>query len=172
MKRRNFILIMILTFTMLISFSFVAHSQLKIPGQIGSRTGYTIESNIFTLNTSSTLYISNSYLRTFSTITSGIVPASSATYSTTTFLRSDGTWTTPVSGATYTLFSYTNSGLTPSSSATYSTTTFLRSDGTWTIPLPENCGGNANHTACWKSDGITLGYCSSVVASDGTCTCN
>jgi hypothetical protein len=33
-------------------------------------------------------------------------------------------------------------------------------------------GGSANHAICWKSDGITLGYCSSVVASDGACTCN
>lgn len=32
--------------------------------------------------------------------------------------------------------------------------------------------GAANHTVCWKSDGKTLGYCSTAVASDGTCTCN
>ena len=35
-----------------------------------------------------------STFRTFSTTTSGIVPASNATYSTTTYLRADGTWTT------------------------------------------------------------------------------
>jgi hypothetical protein len=33
-------------------------------------------------------------------------------------------------------------------------------------------GGSANKTMCWKSDGKTLGYCSSVVASNGSCTCN
>lgn len=34
-------------------------------------------------------------------------------------------------------------------------------------------GGSANHAVCWKPDGKTLGYCSAVVASDGTCgTCN
>lgn len=34
-------------------------------------------------------------------------------------------------------------------------------------------GGSANHAICWKADGKTLGYCSAVVAADGTCgTCN
>lgn len=34
-------------------------------------------------------------------------------------------------------------------------------------------GGSANHAICWKADGKTLGYCSVVVAADGTCgTCN
>jgi len=33
-------------------------------------------------------------------------------------------------------------------------------------------GGLASHAICWKSDGKTLGYCSSVVAADGGCTCN
>lgn len=34
-------------------------------------------------------------------------------------------------------------------------------------------GGSANHAICWKADGKTLGFCSAVVASDGTCgTCN
>lgn len=33
-------------------------------------------------------------------------------------------------------------------------------------------GGSENHAVCWKSTGI-LGYCSAVVAADGTCgTCN
>ena len=32
-------------------------------------------------------------------------------------------------------------------------------------------GGSTNHTVCWKAGGV-LGYCSSVVASDGSCTCN
>ena len=82
---------MILTFTMLISFAFVAHSQLKVPGQIGSRTGYTLDVNIFSLSTNTNVKINNSYLRTFSPTTSGIVPASGPTN--TAFLRSDGTWT-------------------------------------------------------------------------------
>jgi len=34
-----------------------------------------------------------------------------------------------------------------------------------------NQGGNANRAVCWKSDN-TLGYCSSSVAGDGSCTCN
>ncbi len=29
-----------------------------------------------------------------------------------------------------------------------------------------------NHAICWQSDGRTLGYCSSVIGIDGTCTCN
>lgn len=34
-------------------------------------------------------------------------------------------------------------------------------------------GGSANHAICWKPDGKTLGYCSVLVAADGTCgTCN
>lgn len=33
-------------------------------------------------------------------------------------------------------------------------------------------GGSANKATCWKSDGVGLGYCSSVVAADGGCTCN
>lgn len=32
-------------------------------------------------------------------------------------------------------------------------------------------GGSANKAICWKS-GTTLGYCSTVVAADGSCTCN
>lgn len=33
-------------------------------------------------------------------------------------------------------------------------------------------GGSTNHAICWKASGV-LGYCSAVVASDGTCgTCN
>lgn len=31
---------------------------------------------------------------------------------------------------------------------------------------------SANHGLCWKSDGQSIGYCSTVLASDGTCTCN
>jgi len=33
-------------------------------------------------------------------------------------------------------------------------------------------GGSANKVICWKSDGKTLGYCSSAVDSGGGCTCN
>lgn len=33
-------------------------------------------------------------------------------------------------------------------------------------------GGSANKVVCWKSDGKTLGYCSSIVGADGSCTCN
>lgn len=33
-------------------------------------------------------------------------------------------------------------------------------------------GGSANHGMCWKSDGKTLGYCSTVLSATGTCTCN
>lgn len=33
-------------------------------------------------------------------------------------------------------------------------------------------GGSANKSVCWKSDGKTLGYCSSLQAADGSCTCN
>ena len=42
------------------------------------------------------------------------------------------------------------------------------SNGTVTI----NAGGSANKVICWKSDGKTLGYCSSAVDSGGGCTCN
>lgn len=40
--------------------------------------------------------------------------------------------------------------------------------GTTTIAV----GGLANSATCWKADGKTIGYCSSAVAADGTCTCN
>ena len=33
-------------------------------------------------------------------------------------------------------------------------------------------GGSAGKAICWKADGITLGYCSSAVGVDGSCTCN
>ncbi len=33
-------------------------------------------------------------------------------------------------------------------------------------------GGLAEHAMCWQSDGKTLGYCVSVVAADGRCTCS
>jgi len=33
-------------------------------------------------------------------------------------------------------------------------------------------GGSVNKAICWKSDGKTLGYCSTVIAADGSCTCN
>jgi hypothetical protein len=38
--------------------------------------------------------------------------------------------------------------------------------------LKQSSGTSTNHAVCWKSTGV-LGYCSAVVASDGTCgTCN
>ena len=37
--------------------------------------------------------------------------------------------------------------------------------------LKATVGGSTNHAVCWKSDGA-LGYCSTVIAADGTCTCN
>lgn len=43
----------------------------------------------------------------------------------------------------------------------------LDSDGILTV----NGGGSTNHAICWKN-GVTLGYCSTVIGSDGTCTCN
>ena len=33
-------------------------------------------------------------------------------------------------------------------------------------------GGSAGKATCWKADGKTIGYCSSVVDSSGGCTCN
>lgn len=36
--------------------------------------------------------------------------------------------------------------------------------------LPDS-GGSAGKSMCWKTD-TTLGYCSSIVAVDGSCTCN
>jgi hypothetical protein len=33
-------------------------------------------------------------------------------------------------------------------------------------------GGSANQAVCWKSNGQTLGYCSTAVNSTGGCTCN
>lgn len=35
-----------------------------------------------------------------------------------------------------------------------------------------NTGGSANKAICWKADGKTLGYCSTVIGADGSCTCN
>lgn len=32
-------------------------------------------------------------------------------------------------------------------------------------------GGSTGHATCWKAGGV-IGYCSTVVAADGTCTCN
>lgn len=32
-------------------------------------------------------------------------------------------------------------------------------------------GGSLNRTVCWKAGGV-LGYCSTIVAADGSCTCN
>lgn len=33
-------------------------------------------------------------------------------------------------------------------------------------------GGSAGHATCWKNDGKTIGFCSTAIAADGTCTCN
>lgn len=40
--------------------------------------------------------------------------------------------------------------------------------GTFTITV----GGSAGQTTCWKADGKTLGFCSSIVGVGGACTCN
>lgn len=32
--------------------------------------------------------------------------------------------------------------------------------------------GSSDHLVCFKSDGISLGFCSSLVSVGGTCTCN
>ncbi|KAB0665663.1 hypothetical protein F6V25_08040 [Oryzomonas japonica] len=37
--------------------------------------------------------------------------------------------------------------------------------------LSATVGGLTNHGACWKTGGV-LGYCSTVITSDGSCTCN
>jgi hypothetical protein len=37
--------------------------------------------------------------------------------------------------------------------------------------LSVGSGGSTGHTICWKTATL-LSYCTSVVASDGTCTCN
>lgn len=39
-------------------------------------------------------------------------------------------------------------------------------------PLELPASGSANKAVCFKADGKTLGFCSTVVASDGSCTCN
>lgn len=38
--------------------------------------------------------------------------------------------------------------------------------------LKVGTGGNANHATCWKPDGVSIGFCSTAVAADGSCTCN
>ena len=39
--------------------------------------------------------------------------------------------------------------------------------------VPKSGAASINHTFCWKdATNFTIGYCSTVVASDGTCTCN
>jgi len=47
------------------------------------------------------------------------------------------------------------------------TSTGLSITGTITV----SSGGSTNKAICWKS-GTTLGYCSTIVAVDGSCTCN
>jgi hypothetical protein len=43
-------------------------------------------------------------------------------------------------------------------------------DGTKTLSMAV-VAGSATHAVCWKT-ATTIGYCSTVIASDGTCTCN
>lgn len=52
--------------------------------------------------------------------------------------------------------------------------TKLEVNGTTTIDgnAIVKTGGSANHAVCWKADGITLGWCSSISTSTGICTCN
>ena len=44
---------------------------------------------------------------------------------------------------------------------------FIRDDGAVSVS-----GGSANKVVCWKSDGVTLGYCTSQPDTRGACTCN
>ena len=53
--------------------------------------------------------------------------------STTTFLRNDGSWATPV-GTTYSVVSKTANGLAPQLPNETTTTKFLRQDGSWAVP--------------------------------------
>ena len=52
---------------------------------------------------------------------------------TTTFLRNDGSWATPV-GTTYSVVSKTANGLAPQLPNETTTTKFLRQDGSWAVP--------------------------------------
>ncbi len=49
---------------------------------------------------------------------------------------------------------------------------FLSTGVAITGALTVSTGGGVSTAACWKSDGITLGKCSSVVGAGGGCTCN
>jgi len=42
----------------------------------------------------------------------------------------------------------------------------------WIGGTMASAGGSANQATCWKADGKTLGYCSTVVNATGGCTCN
>ena len=57
---------------------------------------------------------------------------------------------------------------TKNSSGTIAERVKITSSGNLTV----NLGGSANKAICWKSDGKTLGYCSTIVGADGSCTCN
>lgn len=59
------------------------------------------------------------------------------------------------------------SGATPSNQMTLDNAGNLATSGTMTV----GTGGSTNHAVCWKTAGV-LGYCSTVVAADGSCTCN
>lgn len=49
----------------------------------------------------------------------------------------------------------------------------IKTDGSFEVAgSSASGGGSANKAVCWKSDGKTLGYCSTQPGSDGACTCN
>lgn len=71
-----------------------------------------------------------SLLNVFTSSAKGLAPASGG--STSHYLRADGVWATPPSGASYSVFTSTTSGLTPASGG--GTSKYLRADGTWQTP--------------------------------------
>ncbi len=46
----------------------------------------------------------------------------------------------------------------------------MRIDSSGNVKI--SAGGSASKVICWKSDGVTLGYCSDLATSTGGCTCN
>jgi hypothetical protein len=85
-------------------------------------------------------------------------------------MKVDNAGATTITGATAIIGATTITGLTHITSAT--TTITGAADITGAVRL--DAIGSASHTVCFKSDGITLGYCSANATSttNGTCTCN